>query len=609
MKLKLWPSKKPTQEQKPEQSHDHALVLAVTSPKFIPGARQLRYVFRILSLTEKRIFFSAFILGTISLLAAFTFFIKTHVSTVPAVGGTYSEALIGQPKLLNPIDAISNDVDRDLVRLIFSGLFKMNELETIPDLAEKYNWSADGKNLTVHLRPDAKFHNGDALTMDDVLFTFDSIQDPERKSPLYKTFKNIKISILDERTIVFQLPQPDVSFLSQLTVGILPSVIWQDISASNARLSDLNLKPIGSGPFRIKSFSHDNLGNIHSYTLERFDAYYGQKPYLKQLTFQFFADRSEALEALRSGLVDGLAFSSSHDIKDSASGRSHDIHLDLPQETIAFFNVKNTTLANRDVRQALVLSIFRDDIKAATKNSAEIITSPYPFGPVSSTLPNIERSRQLLNDAGWVLPENGAVRILSPKKTVSTTSAKNSSTTNRVTTASSTEFSLVISVPNEPDLMLIAEILKRQWSIIGAKVSIEALPTEELMKRATRERSAQIILLNVLLSPDQNLAPFWSSRETLERGLNLSNVADRVIDESLDKLHNATSSEAIQKSRSEVASSIERLYPAVFLLRPTQHYMISNKIKIPRDKYLIGTPAERFSDLTKWYRKTKWQWN
>jgi len=606
----FWRSRKnPIEEQRPEQSHDHALVLSVTSPRQIPGARQLRYVFRILTLTERRIFFGAFILGSLSLIVAFAFFIKSHVSEVPAVGGTYSEALIGQPKYLNPIDSINNDIDRDLVRLIFSGLFKMDGLKTIPDLAEQYDWSEDGKTFNVRLRMDAKFHNGEKVTMDDVLFTFDSIQDPNRKSPLYQIFKNVKISASDEQTLTFQLQQPDASFLSQLTIGILPSALWQEISASNARLSDLNLKPIGSGPFRIKSFSRDNLGNIHSYTLEGFDSFYGQKPFLKQLTFQFFVDRSEALEAFRSGLVDGLAFSGSHEIKDSTAERSHDVHLDLPQETVAFFNTKDPTLSNRDVRQALILSIFRDDLIAVTKNSAEIVTSPFPFGTVSSTQSDIERSRKLLSDTGWVLPENGTVRIKASKNTTATPSTNSTSTNSSTATASSTEFTLEISVPNEPDLLAIADILKRQWSLIGAKVTINSMPTEDLMKKATKERSAQIVLLNVLLGPDQNISPFWSSRETLERGLNISNVSDRVIDDALTKLQAATSTEAINQGEAEVTQAIERLYPAAFLLRPVQHFLISTKIKIPRYRFLISAPAERFTDLIKWYKNTKWQWN
>lgn len=619
-RLLFWLPRTLEEERVPEHAHDHALVLSVVSPARVPRWRKLRYLLRVMPAGERRVFAVALVLAALSLAVAGIGYAAGKIVTVPVVGGTYTEALVGQPRSINPVDAPTNDVDRDFVRLIFSGLFRFDGMNAVPDLAEGYEWSDDGKTLTVRLRKDAQFHTLEQVTADDVAFTFDSLQNPERKSPLASSFRGVKMSIADPSTVVFHLERADAAFLSKLTVGILPSRLWQDISAANARLSDLNLKAIGSGPYRVKSFSRDNLGNIHSYTLERFDRYHGDRPFLKTLQFRFFADRQQALDAFRSGLVDGLAFATTHDAaKSEGSARVHDIKLDLPQETIAFFNIKNKILSTKEVRQALTLGIRRSDLVEALKGAATAVTDPYPDGPVTSTEPDIDRARQLLTDAGWAIPENGNVRILAPKKpapapstsrTRSSAAATStaSATSTVIATPSSTELAITISAPNEPDLLAIAESLKRQWSLLGVRVSVEPLDAEDLMRKATRERSADVILLNILLGPEQDLYPFWSSGQTVDRGLNLSNVADRTIDEALDRLQKTTSTAAYDAARRGVADAILRLSPAAFLLRPTQHYLVVGKISVPRDRMTIATPAERFADIHRWYVKTGWRW-
>jgi peptide/nickel transport system substrate-binding protein len=578
-------------------THDHALVLAVVSPERVPGFRQLRYASRVLSIGERQILSIAFLLALLSFGAAGATYAFTRVTRVPVPGGSYTEALVGQPKYINPIDAGSNDVDRDLVRLIFSGLFRLNGLDAVPDLASSYEWSADGKTLTVKIRSDARFHNGDPVTANDVLFTFDSLQNPDRKSQLAPLFKNVKTFLIDEETVSFELAAPDATFLTRLTVGILPSRLWGDIPAAGAQRSDLNTKPIGSGPYRVKSFSRDGLGNIHSYTLERVETYYGNKPFIKTLVFPFFADRLSALEALKAGQIDGFAFVGAKESMELASARKHDLQLELPQETIAFFNVKSKVFTSADVRRALVAGVFRDDIVRALEGGAEPVSGPFPFGAVSTTPPNVDRARELLTQAGWKLPADGTVRVWSPGN-ATTTSAN----------ASSTELAFTISVPDESDLLTVAEVLKRQWSLLGAKVTVEPMSLDELRRRATRERSTDVALINILLGPDQDVLPFWVSRQAVDRGLNLSGLTDRAVDDALDQIVKATSTEMLEIARGTLTSALDKTAPAAFLVRPIQHYLISSKIHLPENHLRIAYPAERFVDIDQWYAKTGWRW-
>lgn len=576
-------------EEQPELSHDHALVLAVTEPERIPKFRQFRYIMRFFSVKERRIFWLTAILFALACISLIAIVIRERVITVPVSGGEITEAIVGQPKYINPLHATLNDADNDLSQLIYSGLFRFVEATPVPDLAEKFSWSEDHKQLTVQLRANAYFHDGQPVTTEDVRSTFDMLQDPAQTSPLSSGFRGVTLEIIDPTTIAFHLERPDARFLSKLTVGILPAHLWSNISVANTRLSDLNQKPIGSGPYRVKSFSRDNLGSIHSYTLERNEQYYGDKPFITAITFQFFPDQRSALDALKGELVDTVAFVDSDEArKFAASSRVRDISLDLPQETIAFFNLKDPLLSNSAVRRALTLAVHRADIVTALEGMATPVFGPYPFVETTSTTPNLDEAREILTKAGWTLSEGANVR---------TTGG-----------ASSTELVLTITVPDDPDLLIIAHALERQWSVLGARVNVDIQSTEEVTRRATRERHGQITLINVLLGGDQDIFPFWWSGQAVDRGLNISNLSDRNVDALLEQTRIATSTEAVNTARNDLTATLNTIIPAIFLIRPKEHYLVSSRINSPTSTLRLGTPAERFEGLLSWYLSSGLRW-
>ncbi len=609
-------------EQLAETAHDHELVLSVTSPERVPKWRQFRYLFRVMSQTERRTFLAASFLAALALLAIGVSIVASRIVNVPVVGGTLTEALVGEPSHVNPIDAPGNDVDADLVRLIYAGLFRFDGLATKPDLAESFDWSDNRKTLTVHLRGGTQFHDGEPLTSEDVRFTIDSIKNPARKSPLLPVFRGIAVATTNPTTVVFTLDRPDPFLLTKLTLGIVPAHLWQELPAETARLSDLNVKPIGAGPYRVKSFTRDSTGAIHAYTLERFENAVGIRPNLKNIVFKFFASRKEAQDELKADLVDALAFVNPNDISAHSSARVTDVRLDMPQETIAFFNLKNPLLARQEIRQALALAVNPRDTADTFHGSSEPISGPYPFETIATSsgfVPSfdLERARTMLTNVGWVLPKNGSVRIWKPpaqaevKKIKKTKNKKQKIQPTRdvlSTNTSSTELSLTISVAEGSGLHELAEVLKRSWSLLGAHVTVNTLPTDELMRRATRDRNAQIILLNILLGPTQDLLPFWWSGQAVDRGVNISNLRDRTVDAALERIRSATSSDDLRAARAAVSEAILRSTPALFLGRPVAHYFVSSKIRAVDSRIMAATFAERFQHIERWYRKTGWRW-
>jgi peptide/nickel transport system substrate-binding protein len=165
-----------------------------------------------------------------------------------------------------------------------------------PDLAVAWE-SPDPQTFVFHLRDGVKFHNGDALTSDDVKFTFQRLVDPATRSPWVSIFSVIKeIDTPDPRTVVFRLANPFSPFLNYLaTIKYTAIVSREDVS----RRGDLVKGGVGTGPFMLEDFRPNSL-----IRLKRNPHYYESGlPYLDGLDFRIIPDEASRMAALRADSV------------------------------------------------------------------------------------------------------------------------------------------------------------------------------------------------------------------------------------------------------------------------------------------------------------------
>ena len=585
----------------PEAHHDHALVLDVTEKPRVPRMRQLRFFSRVLDPMERRLFWISFVVFFLAVIVGTFGILSTSLERVPAPGGTLIEGLVGTPKLINPLYAPLNAVDRDLASFVYSGLFRLDaSLEPQPDLAERYRWLPDGKTLEVTVRQDARFHDGVPVTADDIVFTYSAVKNPAWRSPLLSTFKGVTVIRVDDMTVQFQLEKPSPSFLTDLTLGILPAHIWQDVPDSGASLAEANLKPIGSGPYKLVSLVRDGRGVITSYHLEQFSAYYGYKPMVSDWQFTFFPDRDQAALALKNGQIDLFAFVPWRDAEDKLSPTVQAVTLELPQQTVAFFNTKDALLKDERVRQALDLAVDRAELQTLIGTHASLTSSPFPFlTATTATTPNLDLARANLDKIGWKLDPQANVRVLTPVTTGKTTTTA---------ATSSTLMEFTIDVPEQPDLIKVAELLQRRWSLLGARVTIRRQPGDELRKQALANPDYQVIIWNVLLPPDQDLSQFWANAPDASRSAqNWSHLDDRDVDAAFTAIDAATTTTMLQQARQKLADTILSRSPALFLLRPSYAYLVGKRVQGIAD-LPIAQPSDRFAQTANWYVKTTWKW-
>ena len=120
-------------------------VLSVSKKPLIPTWRQLKQLPRLLSRAERSMIQGAIGVIVVSVILLAGSDVLSHRVIIPAVGGEYTEGLVGEPQFINPLYASTSNVDQDLARLVFSGLLKWDPEEGfVPDLAEEMTINEEG---------------------------------------------------------------------------------------------------------------------------------------------------------------------------------------------------------------------------------------------------------------------------------------------------------------------------------------------------------------------------------------------------------------------------------------------------------------------------------
>lgn len=363
-----------------------------------PSSKQWRQFFSILTKKEGVAFSVLVCLVLASLLFLGLNFYFTHTVLSPALGGHFKEGTMGQPRFINPLYLSTQDVDRDIVELLFSGLMKYNEKgELIKDLAKEAEIKEQGKAFEFSLKDNIFWHDGTPLTVKDIVFTIQLIQNPEYQSPLRIKWAGIIVEKISDSKVLFKLPKKYSGFLETLTVKILPKHIFENIPPKNLPWSLVSQDYlIGSGPFKFKTLVQDNSGFVKKLTLERNENYYGKEPFLNELSFLFFQEEKGLLKAANLGEIDGFSLSDPKAGKHNFKARI----ISLPRYFALFFNFKTKgILTEKALREALAKAINKQEIiEKVFSGKAQVVDSPilpqffdfeapatvYNFSPTSS---------------------------------------------------------------------------------------------------------------------------------------------------------------------------------------------------------------------------------
>ncbi len=514
-----------------------------------------------------------------------------------ARGGTYREALVGSLQRLNPLLDSYNQPDRDVDRLIFSGLIGFDPTGApIPDLAAGWVIGEDGLSYTVILRPDATWHDGEPVTSRDVLFTFGVLQDKDYPGPadLARLWRSVKVTAHDERTVVFTLPEPFAPFLDFLSQGLLPEHLLGSVTAADLTGQTFNVSPIGSGPFRLDHLLVEQ-DRITGLVLKPYEKHFGTTAYLDEVEFRYFPSVEAAFGALEAGQMMGLGGLTPPLVERAL----HTSTLQMfsarePRMALVFFNLKNEEVpffASREVRHALLLAVNRQRIiNSVLFGQAVIAAGPVLPGSWAAdpaitpeTFDPLQAER-LLETAGWKLPTGatpGDAAYVREKE--------------------DTPLRFTLVHPDDAVHTRTAQMLQAMWAEVGVQADLQAVPANSLVSGFLAPRSYQAALGDLSLArfPDPDPYTFWHQTQ-ISSGQNYSQLDDRSISEVLEIARTETSPTDRAKLYRSFQYRFNYQVPALVLWYPTYSYALDARLNGVHLGPLVDS-SDRLTSITQWF--------
>ena len=564
----------------------------------IPKERPIRRTILSFTLAERTVFYSfvaVFVLTGFSMLWKVS---EAYLTSVPIEGGSLTEGVVGNPRFINPVLALS-EADKNLTALIYSGLVRVTtEGEVVNDLASEINISENRLTYTVTINAEASFQDGTLVTADDVVFTVQKITDPLIKSPRRGNWEGVSVEKVDDKTVRFTLKKAYTPFIYNLTTGILPKHIWKNVTDDEFSFSQFNTLPVGSGPYQVERVERNDGGIPNYYKLTPFENVLGAKPYIRNLIFRFYSSEETLIKAYNNHDVESVGGISPESLSELEIGGAQVLHSPLTRIFAVFLNQNQSkVLLDKSVRQALELTAPKEEIVETVLNGyGTAIDGPLPAGiyPLdtleikeATSTAVLEQAQKILTDGGWKLNADGVLEKKSGSATMT--------------------LSFSISTGDAPELKSVAEELSKAWQKLGARVEILVYEPGELNQSVIRPRHFDALLFGEVVGREADLYTFWHSSQRNDPGLNIALYANSRADKLLEEARTAASRSVAEENYQSFNEELKKDLPAIFLYSPNYLYTVPTKIK-SIDLGSLSVSQDRFLGIRDWYVETDKVW-
>lgn len=510
----------------------------------------------------------------------------------PVEGGVYTEALVGNLQRLNPLLDSNNSVDRDVDRLIFSGIVKFDS-DGIPepDLAESVTASQDGKLYNIVLKPDLVWHDGQPLTSADILFTIELLRKGGEfvAADIQGLWESVEVKVFDDQNLQLVLPEAYAPFMDYLTFGILPKHVFNNMTLDQIASSSINLQPVGSGPYQFSELSMEG-SEIKGITLTAFKDYAGSKPFLQKIVFRYYPDDQSAFQAYLDGYVQGISEISTEQLTTALANPDLAVYSSrLPRISLVMFNLNDqsaTFLQDASIRKALLMGIDRQGMinqifdGQAIQANGVILPGTWAFNESTPVIPyDPIQASELLKAAGYVVTGD----------------------TNPVRKKDDIEFSLIFSYPDDDLHKQVAEFIAAEWKKLDINVRLDPVPTDIFISDVldTRAFQAALVDLNLSHTPDPDPYPFWDLSQAAS-GQNYTQWNNRLASDSLEQARVTTDLQERKRLYHNFQAIFAEELPALPLYYPIYNYAIDTQIQGVSIGPLFDT-SDRLSSISTWF--------
>ncbi len=514
----------------------------------------------------------------------------------PVAGGTFTEGILGSFTDANPIYA-TNAVDSSVAKLVFAGLLKNDANgQLVNDLADKWQVDESSQTYTVHLRPNLKWHDGKPLTADDVVFTYELMQNPDARSHLQASWRGIKVSKVDNRTVTFKLPNKLSAFPYSLTTGLLPKHILKDVPPEQLRSHKFNTQsPVGAGPFKFDrvQVTGDAVQREERVGLSGFDDFYAGKPKINRFIIKTFKDEDAMSLAYSKKQIDAMANLPTVSDEFNDDSTTQELSAKMLGEVAVFFKTSQPPLNDMTVRNALV----------SASNRAQVVDNiPYPLAIVDEPLlkshvgynktfaqvanGDTAKANGLLDGAGWVKDPATGIRSKEGK---------------------SLSFKLVSQTNSE--YASVTQTLQKQWKAVGVDVQV-SLQSEQELQSTIAQHSYDALLYAVSLGSDPDVFAYWHGSQAdirSETRLNFSEYKSSVANEGLEGGRTRYDPGVRAVKYKTFLESWQKDAPALVLYQPRYLFVVRSPFS-GFNTSVVTSATDRYANVTEWTVKEDYRY-
>lgn len=499
-------------------------------------------------------------------------------AAVPAYGDTLIMGTIGDASnLLPPLASDASSIA--ITSLVYNGLVRYDkDLQIEGDLAQSWDISADGREITFHLRRDVRWHDGAPFTSADVLFTYQLMIDPATPTAYAEQYRQVsKAEAPDPYTFRVRYDKPLAAALPSWALDICPKHL---LEGQDVTTSPLCRAPVGTGPFRFVSWQPGEM-----IVLERNEDYYEGAAYLRRVLYRVIPDSTTMFLELQSGGLDTMGLTPlqfARQTETPAFGRRFNKYR-YPAFAYTYlgYNLRKPLFQDKRVRQAISHAIDKQElIDGVLLGLGQPANGPYvpgswPHNPhVKDYAFDPARAAALLEEAGWIDRDGDGVRERDGKPL---------------------RFVILTNQGNDQRIKA-GEIIQRRLAEVGMDVRLRVIEWASFLKEFIYPGKFDATLLGWTVPIDPDGYNIWHSSKTGPGELNIIGFNNARVDALLEQGRRSLDQDRRQQIYWQLQEILAEEVPYTFLFVPDSLPVVARRFH-----GIEQAPAGIQHNLIRWF--------
>jgi peptide/nickel transport system substrate-binding protein len=504
--------------------------------------------------------------------------VEQDQDTSVAYGDTIIMGTIGDAS--NLIPPLASDASSSTITgHVYNGLIRYDKnMRFEGDLAESWDISDDGREITFHLRKGVRWHDGEPFTSADVLFTYKLMIDPETPTAYAERYKQVEEAMApDAYTFKVRYAEPLAPALVSWAMGICPEHLLKDEDIST---SELARNPVGTGPFRFVKWDPGE-----QIVLERNEDYFEGAPYIKRIVYRIVPDTTTMFLELQSGGLDYMGLTPLQYARQTESPafkrRFNKYRYPAFAYTYLGYNLRKPMFQDRRVRQAISYAIDKQEIvDGVLLGLGQPATGPYkpgswPYNPEVQRYPYApDKARALLDAAGWKDRDGDGVRDKDGQALA---------------------FTILTNQGNDQRIKA-GEIIQRRLQEVGIEVKLRVIEWASFLKEFIYPGRFDATILGWTIPVDPDGYNIWHSSKTGPRELNFIGYSNPEVDRLLEQGRRVLGVEKRRPVYHRLQEILAEDVPYTFLYVPDSLPVVARRFH-----GIEEAPAGIMHNFNRWY--------